>query len=114
MAKLPDYKKWSEVLEESFLKFTWSPEAKKHSYVDRSNVEAKAVERALISYKNSDPNTQRCQDKNYSETERFIIQQKFPDNDKLLLRVVVTPTDPWTIITFMPSLVRRYWNKDDF
>jgi hypothetical protein len=110
-----DYKEWSSVLEESYLKFIWSFEAKKHSYVDRSNVEVKAVERVLISYKNSDSSVQRCRDKSFPETERVIIQQKFRNNDKLLLRVVINPTtDPWTIITFIPGSVRRYWDKDVF
>ena len=104
-----DYK-WALVLEKTYLKFDWTFEAKKHTYVDRAFIKPDAVESILISYRNLDPTTQRCRDKNYPETERVIIQQKL--SDRKLLRVVINPTT-WTIITFIPTSVTRYWNCDD-
>ncbi|GBC09792.1 hypothetical protein RclHR1_09100005 [Rhizophagus clarus] len=107
-----NFKKWSKVLEKSYLQYIWTSESKKHTYVDRSKIGPKVVEGVLTSYRNCNPNTQRYRDNYYPETERVIIQQKV---DNKLLRVVINPrTNPWTIITFIPGSARRYWNKNVF
>ncbi|CAG8740813.1 4189_t:CDS:1, partial [Funneliformis mosseae] len=74
---------WLQVLEETYLKFQWFEEAKKHIYVDRTEVMLSDIEEAIQSYMNGDNNTQRCRARCHG---RIIIQKDLGDNS--LVQVV--------------------------
>ncbi|CAJ0749729.1 7875_t:CDS:2 [Entrophospora sp. SA101] len=100
------YRLWSIVLENSFLQFNWTKEAKIHTYTRR--FQPSHIEGILIAYRNGDISTQRCRG---VEPGCFIIQQKIPDNNQVFRVVIGEEDNYWTIITFYISSARRYWDK---
>lgn len=48
-----DYALWSSVLERTYLRFQWSEEAKKHTYIDRYYVTPHDVEEVIEMYFNT-------------------------------------------------------------
>ncbi|CAJ0747972.1 4405_t:CDS:10 [Entrophospora sp. SA101] len=95
-----------KVLENSFLQFNWTKEAKIHTYTRR--FQPSHIEGILIAYRNGDISTQRCRG---VEPGCFIIQQKIPDNNQVFRVVIGEEDNYWTIITFYISSARRYWDK---
>ncbi|CAJ0841295.1 11318_t:CDS:10 [Entrophospora sp. SA101] len=94
------------ILENSFLQFNWTKEAKIHTYTRR--FQPSHIEGILIAYRNGDISTQRCRG---VEPGCFIIQQKIPDNNQVFRVVIGEEDNYWTIITFYISSARRYWDK---
>jgi len=102
-----DYQKWSIILEKSFLQLRWGSEAKARTYI--RGFKSNYIESVVLSYQDGDTSTQRCRGKS---TDRAIIQKKISGRNLVIRVVVVTKTNPWTIITLYSGLVSRYWNKN--
>jgi hypothetical protein len=100
-----DYRKWSSKLEETFLKFNWSPEAKLHTYSDRDKYSVSFIKNGLLSYINRCPSTQRCAN-NKDHPNRAVIQQVI-GNNKVVCVVILQTVVPWLIINYHEGKLQR-------
>ncbi|RHZ68384.1 hypothetical protein Glove_295g44 [Diversispora epigaea] len=104
-----DYREWSRVLENTFLQFNWTKEAKIHTYTKRI-YQPDYIERILFAYRDGDISTQRCRS---NQPGCFVIQQKIPDTNQVFRIIIGEEDTHWTIITFYSSSARRYWDKNN-